>query len=416
MGNSEHYKKVCGPLNQLTVAFTALLMSGEIKALVGTRALLGEGWDAPAINSLILASSVGSFMLTNQMRGRAIRIDKNNRNKTSSIWHLVAIDGKAGYSGWSDYYDLKKRFNTFVGLSERGLTIESGFERIKASAFNALNSLNPQSPVVANNWQMKKRFKQICVVNERWQQALTLDESARVIPSVKTPSVPSIRAYHLKHTLMYLLLELAGAVFIAINLALHTYASGAPELVLLLLFAVGGAMLYKLPKTIAAVRILLKHLPVDGSIKQIGLALNEALCQAGLIETSIRRIKVNVVNNFDGTFYLALSGSTFYESSLFADCLAEILAPIESPRYLVVREGTLYGMKRDDYHAVPMRLAVKKDFAHIFYKAWCKYVGPTELIYTRTDEGRRRLVKARMQAFSSTFSREIRRQDRWQSK
>jgi len=38
---------------------TRLFSQGGITVLVGTKSLLGEGWDAPSINSLILASSVG---------------------------------------------------------------------------------------------------------------------------------------------------------------------------------------------------------------------------------------------------------------------------------------------------------------------------------------------------------------------
>ena len=62
-----------------------LFEKGEIQILVGTKSLLGEGWDAPCVNSLILASFVGSFVLSNQMRGRAIRIDRNNPPMVSYI-------------------------------------------------------------------------------------------------------------------------------------------------------------------------------------------------------------------------------------------------------------------------------------------------------------------------------------------
>jgi hypothetical protein len=34
---------------------TQLFQTGEIEVLLGTKSLLGEGWDAPAINALILA-------------------------------------------------------------------------------------------------------------------------------------------------------------------------------------------------------------------------------------------------------------------------------------------------------------------------------------------------------------------------
>ena len=283
-----------------------------------------------------------------------------------------------------------------------------------ATAFDVIKEINPSNPVNKNNQMMRKRFEKISTIDQRWNEALTLDESARVVPSVETPTIPSIRSYHLKHTLKYLLLQLGGAISLAVTFALHSQPKSTTNLFLVLSLALIGTMIYKLPQTVSAIKILMKHLPVEGSLKQVGLALCESLCQAGLIETSFRRLKVNISESYDCSFYVSLTGSTFYESSLFSDCLAEMLAPIENPRYLVIREGKLFGIQRDDYHAVPLKLAVKKDLAQIFYKSWCKYVGPTELIYTRTEEGRKRLVKARMKAFSSTFSKEIKRQDRWQ--
>lgn len=414
LGDQTEYLKINGPLNLLTQAFTALLMQGHINTLVGTRALLGEGWDAPAINSLVLASAVGSFMLTNQMRGRAIRLDKNAPEKVSSIWHLVAIDTKS-YSGYSDYGDLKKRFETFVGLSEKNSTIESGFERLHATGFKYLEGIkNQDRAVFSNNRQMLGRYVQRLKLKDRWQDALTLNESARILPSVLSPKIPGIRAYHVKNTMGHLLFQIGLALTFVVSFGLHVAAEDFSAGLFVLGIGSIGVLLYKLPKTIGLVRILLKHLPVDGALKQIGIALAEALCQTGLIETSYRRLKVDVLPGHDGTFYLMLSGSTFYESSLFADSLAEILAPIESPRYLVIRAGEVYGMKRDDYHAVPIKLATKKESAQIFYKAWCKYVGPSELIYTRHSIGRARLLKAKMRAFSNIFSRTIKREDRWQ--
>ena len=70
---------------------TELFRQGQINTLVGTKSLLGEGWDAPCINSLILATYVGSFMLSNQMRGRTIRTDRDHPEKTGNIWHLACI-------------------------------------------------------------------------------------------------------------------------------------------------------------------------------------------------------------------------------------------------------------------------------------------------------------------------------------
>lgn len=70
-------------------------------------------------------------------------------------------------------------------------------------------------------------------------------------------------------------------------------------------------------------------------------------------------------------------------------------------------------MEKIDFHAVPLKIGVKKKNAEIFKKYWNRYVGPTNLIYTRTDEGRSALIKARIRAFSDTFAEKVKRQDMW---
>lgn len=61
-----------------------------------------------------------------------------------------------------------------------------------------------------------------------------------------------------------------------------------------------------------------------------------------------------------------------------------------------------------------MQFAVKKKLAQVFYESWQKHVCLSELIYTRTGEGRKKLLKAQANAFSSIFENEVKRQDRWQ--
>lgn len=407
------YSKLNGPLNQQTSLFTQLLNRGQIQLLVGTRALLGEGWDAPVINSLILATSVGSFMLTNQMRGRAIRLDNKVSNKASSIWHLLAVDTRSFY-GLQDLQDLARRFDTFVGLSEHKNSIESGFARLNATDLEKLPDRKRQLELIrASNHTMRSRLQQFSQLQQRWRQALTLDHQAQVAPGVSSEPIPAIRWYHTAKTFKYLLAQLMLLVAMGSALSIYMARAGLSIMLAAFLLCVVGGMLYLLPTTIRTVKTMLRHLPIDGSLKQIGMALTEALCQSGHISTPFRRLSVSTVELKSGNVFLALQGSTFYESSLFADCLHEILAPIDNPRYLVIRAGSFWGMARDDYHAVPLRLAVTKEQANIFYRCWSKYVGPGDLIYCRSDSGRDSLLKARMQAFSSVFKPGSKRQDRW---
>lgn len=408
------YSKLSGQLNALTNLYTRLLISGQIQLLVGTRALLGEGWDAPVVNSLILASSVGSFMLTNQMRGRAIRLDKTSPDKASSIWHLLAVDSKS-FFGLQDLQSLSRRFDTFVGLSEHKSTIESGFARLNATELNKLVTSTRQPDLVrASNQAMRSRLQQLATLQQRWQQALTLDHQAQVTPGVSSEKIPGIRWYHTIKTFKYLLAQFTLLLSLGTVASLSIARAGLSAMLVVFAGCLIGGIIYLLPSTVRCVKIMLRHLPTDGSLKQIGMALTTALCQTGHISTPFRRLNVHATELENGMSFLALQGGTFYESSLFADCLDELLRPIENPRYLVIRSGTFMGMTRDDYHAVPIRLATTKEQARIFYRYWSMYVGPGDLIYCRNESGREQLLKARMRAFSAVFKTRTKRQDRWQ--
>lgn len=100
--------------------------------------------------------------------------------------------------------------------------------------------------------------------------------------------------------------------------------------------------------------------------------------------------------------------------SLFTDCLNEILGPIKNPRYLIARHSISRKPGKEDCHAVPYVLAAKKEYAELFLNAWHKGVVQGELIYTRSAESRRILLKARVKAFSSGMSNTSERLDRWQ--
>ncbi|HTX00117.1 MAG TPA: hypothetical protein VMD59_15140 [Acidimicrobiales bacterium] len=70
-----------------TTAFAA----GATKALVGTRALLGEGWDAPCVNCLVDLSETTTAVSVTQMRGRSLRLDPADPTKMASNWDVVCV-------------------------------------------------------------------------------------------------------------------------------------------------------------------------------------------------------------------------------------------------------------------------------------------------------------------------------------
>ncbi|MEM1174699.1 MAG: DEAD/DEAH box helicase family protein [Pseudomonadota bacterium] len=413
------------PVNILT----DLLEAGDINVLVGTRALLGEGWDAPCINSLILASNVGSFMLTNQMRGRAIRIDKESPDKVSSIWHIVAIvldrrliqfqsNSQLFYPGLADFRELDGRFSTFVGVHNAEPRIENNLLRLEIPyvrrkrdyvsgaehlAFRR-SYFGSGASLESTNREMVDRLSRIHRMEAQWQTAIGSGVVGQVVPSVSPDNPPSVKMFHFRRTLFYF----SGSAIAAFFAGAAMTAQVIPSIGVIL--AVG--LLWSLPKLFVAARLFIRHLPVDGTIHQIGLAVRDTLCATGIIDNSAARLKVKS-HSIVGRVYVNLDGGTFHEKSVFADCMEEILGPIENPGYLIVRRGATLGFKRKDFHAVPTRIGVKKEFASVFYKAWERYVGSAELIYTRTTETRKTLLHARARAFSNGTKNAVRRSDRW---
>ncbi len=412
--NCPGYLVVSAPTGQLIKAYTHLLQSGEVKTLVSTRSLLGEGWDAPVVNSLILASTVGSFVLTNQMRGRAIRTDRTNPNKVSSIWHLVAVNNRSP-SGRSDYQNLVRRFETFVGLSEVESTIESGFGRLGATELEKSVPLVGHSYLQNNNDQMGQRFKNIITLAQRWQQALIIDDAARIKPSIQINQPPSISRFVFRQRRGHLASQLGLALgTLSSGIVALTNIGGFGPMALYTTIGLGVPLLFRLRKTIPFIKNIAYHLPATGTLHQMGTALAEALSHEGHVKSPYQGLSVNVTQSFDGSCSIALSGCSYQESSIFADCMAEILGPIDNPRYLIVRKEQRLKQEIEVYHAIPTLLGVNKGAAITFFEAWQKHVCQSELIFTRSAEGRSKMIKAQTFAFREPATQKIKKQERWE--
>ena len=169
-------------------AVTELFQRGRIQVLVGTKSLLGEGWDAPCVNSLILGSFVGSFMLSNQMRGRAIRIWPGHPEKTSNIWHLVAVQAQALITlpgeeprpeSNQDLQTLSRRMEHFLGLAYNQESIETGLDRLDF----------PKPPfrkkqISEYNERVKSLSKDRAGLRKKWQDALVVADRFEIVTEV----------------------------------------------------------------------------------------------------------------------------------------------------------------------------------------------------------------------------------------
>lgn len=380
---------VVGDAHFLTGAVTDVFSKGWMQVLIGTKSLLGEGWDSPCINSLILASFVGSFMLSNQMRGRAIRVFKENPEKTSNIWHLVCltpwtdVSNKGTIEMSEDYALLERRMEHFLGLHYTEDVIENGIERL-----SIIEPPFDEKKVLQMNQQMLELSSQREDLKARWNRSLSLQRKMNIIEEtmVAQESVPKTVFRENLRSIM-----ISAVVFLLC--VIGKYVLNNP--LLLMLASVGRMvtliyMLTKLPKLLA-----LRNAPKR--LWAFGNGIHKALLRLNFLESPKSKVKVETDGANKQTIYL--SGGTGRDKALFTKCVNEFFGEIENQRYLLIRQGKIRGAY--DFYAVPECFAKRKEDATCFYESVRSYMGKYELVYTRNEAGRPLLMEGRMKAIAN---------------
>ena len=253
-----------GIRNHIVRLVTDMFNAGNLTVLVGTQALLGEGWDAPSINSLILSSTVSSYMLSNQMRGRAIRIDRNHPDKVSNIWHLATYDPKFGNYSY-DLTQLATRFEGYEAPSYSGNhEIVSGIERVLMP-----NQLGvPETNIaLAKNRDLTRRW---------WKDALFTGYGNTPPIGLSTgvqAEALTVRSLRYTGYMYYIWLLLPLAVF------LFYLPDPVRGIVIAVIALLVGIIAWHFCRTGT----------VEGVMKQIAIVILETLSDQGLIKTSIKQ-------------------------------------------------------------------------------------------------------------------------------
>lgn len=411
--DSEYLKVVISAKNDTFVqSITELFNMGYIEILVGTKSLLGEGWDTPTINSLVLASFVGSFMLSNQMRGRAIRIDKQNPDKVSNIWHLISIEDSEEGVGY-DFEILQRRFKAFIGLSHSGQTIENGLDRLNLGypPFN-------EAYIEARNTETILAAKDRERTQNNWNIVLEQGNIKKIIHEIKTRKKSWPKKFVLYNTLYALFWRsvVVGLYFSIENFRLiekvfKSIATYDAQVLLVVVFA--SPLIISLPGLCKTLWLFLKNGSIENNIQRVAEVVMKSLIYSNIVKTPFEKLQILTTKHPGGTISCGLEGATVYEKSVFINCLEEITNPIQNPRYIITRYSRFNIFLRNDYHAVPEILATKKNVAVYFSKSWSKLIGSNKLIYTRNHAGRMLLLKARKNALSTQFQKKSERVEIW---
>lgn len=167
-------------------------------------------------------------------------------------------------------------------------------------------------------------------------------------------------------------------------------------------------------QTYKTLKLFLKYRDISKDIQKIGDALLNSLIKAGAIKTDQFKLRVETSVDKWGAVFCHLEGGTTFDQSTFINALQEVISPIDNPRYVIIRKSRfMLFVKQKDYHSVPEILGRIKNLAEHFKTQWEKIVGACDLIFTRTLEGRKALLKSRVKSLSAQFEEKIEHVNKW---
>ncbi len=383
---------------------------GLVNILVGTKSLLGEGWDSPCINSLILASFVGSFMLSNQMRGRAIRIDKNNPDKVSNIWHLATLEPEyilennlvarklkkatepSSQVSSCDLEMLERRFECFVGPSINGESIESGLDRI-----SHISPPYSEENVEKINTQTLLQSQDRSKTKQSWKSETV--GKARTFLETDIPKEKCVRAFTFQNVLLQAmmsaaLITLCYFAYYTITILGNVFLSTIVLVVAVFVCIYSSKIMDK----------ILSHISPAKSIKTLAKAVLHTLKKMNLIQ-SAAYIQVKVKDRDKIT--TVLCGAPVREENIFNTAMTELLSPIENPRYILARKNIFGEVDERCSFACPTIIGQKKEYAEEFINYLQTHTGKLILVYTRNEEGRKLILDCRKKSYITRNHKEL---------
>ncbi|MCV6986755.1 DEAD/DEAH box helicase family protein [Mycobacterium shinjukuense] len=389
---------------------TAYFLAGRARVLVGTRALLGEGWDCPAVNVTIDLTSATTQAAITQMRGRAIRQDPRDGDKVADNWSVCCFTTEHP-RGDADYLRLVRKHDGYYAASPQGL-IESGVTHCDPSlspyrppatdapaiTARALQRVAEREQARAR-WRIGEPYDGIDVVTIRVRSRQPLGIAApRIAASALTPPVPGrlspVRLARGAVAALSLIGAGAGATAAVAGLGPLAGATTAGSVL-----TAGAGLL-----ATAAVAESRRLRQAPNALEQLAAVVADALKAAGGAEKGSEALRIS--SDPDGWIRCELGGVPTEQSLRFSAALDELLAPLAEPRYLIGRKiltpptarvaralfaaRAVIGLPLPGavaWHAVPQWFARRKDRRQCLLQCWRRHIGPPRQLPADSPEG-----------------------------
>ena len=383
---------------------TRLFETGELSVLVGTRALLGEGWDARTVTTLVDLSTATTPTSVVQTRGRSLRLDPQWPQKVAHTWSVVCVAPEHSRGG-QDYDRFVRKHAGYFGLNAEG--------QVVAGVSHVDSGLSPFRPPDAAdfdgfNASMLVRAEDRRRTSAAWEIGSEFHD--RIVPAVQITAPPGavasssataeVAAFRAVPAVLPTMVGMSrnraripvvGMVMIAALLIIAVVSGISEPLV--------GVLLGLIATCSAGVAWLLggRRAKADYRVAEAapGIVDYAAVVAEALGSTEQVRLRVR-----EGITTVDLPGPRARE---FADALDELLSAPADPRYVVARpilppasagSSRLARLAAGGHlqpgiacHAVPTVFGVRAETLKPFTSAWRRHIAATDPCFTSSPEG-----------------------------
>ncbi|CAM3588191.1 DEAD/DEAH box helicase family protein [Nocardioides zeicaulis] len=405
---------------------TAYLEAGRTQVLVGTRGLLGEGWNARGVSTLVDLTTATTLTAVVQTRGRALRTDPTWPDKVATNWTVVCVS-EAHPKGDNDWSRLVRKHEGFHGIDADG-DIVDGVAHIDASfspfapppvaSFDALNArmllAAADRDAIREAWRVGEPYEDVTLASLRVRPAVPrvvpVDEVVTVVPVAPTwrlgPDGLTTEA-PLPDTTWRSPVTLAAGTIGASAAA----AAASPWT---LAIAGGLGALATLGQAVVTQRVHTDvltdwvHAQValtsgTPALESVAAAVADGLLAAGLTTAGASALAVDVHPGGEYRFRLA---ATEDDAEVFATAFDEAIGPVGAPRYVVsrytgasapgrpvrTRRGARAALRAarptgEAWHPVPTVLGRNATLAGHYLAAWRTWVGDGRLLASARPDG-----------------------------
>jgi superfamily II DNA or RNA helicase len=409
----------------VVAAVSRLLTDGTVRLVVGTRGLLGEGWDCPAVNTLIDLTAVATSSATQQLRGRTLRLDPAWPEKVAHNWTVTAVlPATSTLDAAPDVSRLVRKHSRLWGLRRsddtevvRGLEIALTDEH-RARLGRIVGKVRPPSTVGDLNGAVEAVMPSRDATRRAWRVGEPYADRESTVAVVDSPGrVPFRSGPTFELALIAVALLAVAGLLGSANVLSQGWRLGTGPGIAASVVAAGIVVWAVRPVWRQLVLASRQLFSTAEAHRRVAHVVVDGLHRAGRVpaygEGDLSVVARPGPLGTTASFEVAVSGGSPDDQKTVATAMAELFGPVGNPRFLLEAErGEISDAwrrplltvalllhralsRRVRHVPVPTQIGRRRADAEAFAADWSRRVGPCRLHEIDSPDDLVRVARAR---------------------